>query len=219
MRRYSRHRIHDRELERRHIEAIDEARENVRLARRDYHDALDELDELEDRDPESLFPPDQDYRPRRRGRGTRVVAEEINTEGRERPETPDDHQFGNLIVVGCKTAEEAAEFAPLPRLRCRSGRCALAPCPVPPDSLQLIYLVGSQIPTVTVLDREQRSAAWVNAGSGLVDLVRLLVVQPLAGTLVSFQRWLGAYSHRYRLTSRTRPCNSLTSLDRPGDLP
>ncbi len=68
MRRY-RHRIHDGELDRRHIEAIDEARENVRLARRDYHDALDELDELEDRDPDSLFPPDEDYRPRRRGRG------------------------------------------------------------------------------------------------------------------------------------------------------
>lgn len=40
-----------------------------------------------------------------------MVAEEINTEGRERPEAPDDHQFGNLIGVGCRTAEEAAEFA------------------------------------------------------------------------------------------------------------
>ena len=66
MRRY-RHRIHDRELERRQIEAIDEARENVLVARDQYYDALDELDELEDADP--LFPPDEDYRPRRRGRG------------------------------------------------------------------------------------------------------------------------------------------------------
>ena len=66
MSRYRRRRIHDRELERRHIEAIDEARENVLAARRDYHDALDELDELEDTDP--LSPPDEDYRPRRRGR-------------------------------------------------------------------------------------------------------------------------------------------------------
>ena len=48
------------------MDALDEARQNVRLTRRDYHDALDELDELEDRDPESLFPPDEDYRPRRR---------------------------------------------------------------------------------------------------------------------------------------------------------
>ena len=51
-----------------YIEAIDEARENVRITRREYHDALDELDELEDRDPDSLFPPDENYRSRRRGR-------------------------------------------------------------------------------------------------------------------------------------------------------
>ena len=52
-----------------YLEAIDEAKQNVRIARREYHEALDELDELEDRDPDSLFPPDEDYRPRRRGRG------------------------------------------------------------------------------------------------------------------------------------------------------
>ena len=56
-------RSRDRE---RYLDAVDEARENVRLARRDYQDALDELDELEDRDPDSIFPPDEDYRPRRR---------------------------------------------------------------------------------------------------------------------------------------------------------
>lgn len=61
--RYLRNR--DRE---RYMDAVDEARENVRLARRDYHDALDELDDLEDRDLDSLFPPDEDYRPRRRVR-------------------------------------------------------------------------------------------------------------------------------------------------------
>lgn len=60
-----RYRSSDRED---YIEAIDEARENVRITRREYHDALDELDELEDRDPDSLFPPDEDYRPRRQGR-------------------------------------------------------------------------------------------------------------------------------------------------------
>lgn len=58
-------RSRDRE---RYMDALDEARENVRLARREYRDALDELDELEDGDPESLFPPDDDYRPRRRRR-------------------------------------------------------------------------------------------------------------------------------------------------------
>ena len=58
-------RSRDRE---RYLDAVDEARENVRLARQDYHDALDKLDDLEDRDPDSLFPPDEDYRPRRRGR-------------------------------------------------------------------------------------------------------------------------------------------------------
>lgn len=66
MSRYRRRRIHDRELERRHVEAIDEARENVLVARDRYYDALDELDELEDTDP--LGPPDEDYRPRRRRR-------------------------------------------------------------------------------------------------------------------------------------------------------
>lgn len=47
----------------RYPEPVEEARENV--ARRDYQEALDEL---EDRDPDSLLPPDEDYRPRRRGR-------------------------------------------------------------------------------------------------------------------------------------------------------
>lgn len=55
-------RSRDRE---RYTEAVDEARENVRLARREYHDAMDQLKELEDRDPDSLFPPDEDC-PRRR---------------------------------------------------------------------------------------------------------------------------------------------------------
>ncbi len=50
-------RSRDRE---RYMEAIDEARENVRIGRREYHDALDELDELGDRDPVSLFPRDED---------------------------------------------------------------------------------------------------------------------------------------------------------------
>lgn len=53
----------------RYLYAVDEAREKVRRARREYDEALDELDELEDRIPESLFPPDEDYRARRRGRG------------------------------------------------------------------------------------------------------------------------------------------------------
>lgn len=65
MRRYSR-RTHDRELERRHVEAIDEVREKVLVTRDRYYEALDELDELEDADPR--FPPDESYRPRRRGR-------------------------------------------------------------------------------------------------------------------------------------------------------
>lgn len=60
-----RYRSRDRED---YIEAIDEAKENVRITRREYQDALDELDELEDRDPDFLFPPEEDYRPRRRGR-------------------------------------------------------------------------------------------------------------------------------------------------------
>lgn len=38
--------------EERYMDAIDEARENVRLASRDYHDALDALEELVD--PEGL---------------------------------------------------------------------------------------------------------------------------------------------------------------------
>lgn len=43
-----------------YLEAIDEAKQNVRIARPENHDALDELDDLEDRDPDSLFPPDED---------------------------------------------------------------------------------------------------------------------------------------------------------------
>lgn len=48
--------------EERYLDAVDEARDNVRLARRDYHEALDELDELEASDPRD----DEPYRPRRR---------------------------------------------------------------------------------------------------------------------------------------------------------
>ena len=58
--------------EERYLDAVDEARENVRLARREYHDALDELDDLEavgPEGPESTDPRDEDYRPRRRRRG------------------------------------------------------------------------------------------------------------------------------------------------------
>lgn len=40
-----RRRARDRE---RYLHAIDEARENVRLTRREYHDALDELSDLEE---------------------------------------------------------------------------------------------------------------------------------------------------------------------------
>lgn len=49
--------------EARYMDALDEARENVFRARRDYHDALDELEELEDAGPEPRD--DEDYRPRR----------------------------------------------------------------------------------------------------------------------------------------------------------
>ena len=58
-------RSYDRERERR-LEAIDEAREDVLLARRDYYGALDELDELEGRDEE-----DERYEPPRRWRNER----------------------------------------------------------------------------------------------------------------------------------------------------
>ena len=66
-----RHRTRSRDDER-YLEAVDEARENVRLARRDYHDALDELEELEHigpEGPETTDPRDDEfYKPRRRGR-------------------------------------------------------------------------------------------------------------------------------------------------------
>ena len=65
-RRYLRSR--DRKEER-YLDALDEARANVRLARRDYHDALDELEELEAVGPEGPEPSDalddDFYRPRR----------------------------------------------------------------------------------------------------------------------------------------------------------
>lgn len=55
--------------EERYLDAVDEARENVRLARRQYHDALDELEDLEAVGPEGPEPPaPDDYRPRRRRR-------------------------------------------------------------------------------------------------------------------------------------------------------
>lgn len=64
-----RYRLRSRDEER-YLEAIDEARENVRIARRDYHEALDNLEDLEAVGPEG---PDADdaldgdfYRPRRR---------------------------------------------------------------------------------------------------------------------------------------------------------
>ena len=64
-------RSYDRERERR-LEAIDEARGNVLLARRDYYDALDELEELEGvgtERPEPTDPRDDEfYEPRQRGR-------------------------------------------------------------------------------------------------------------------------------------------------------
>ncbi len=63
-----RHRIRSRGEER-YLGAVDEARENVRLARRDYHDALDELEELEAEGPEPRN--DGFYRLRRRGRRAR----------------------------------------------------------------------------------------------------------------------------------------------------
>ena len=56
-------RSHDHE---RYLETVDEARENVLLARRDYHEAIDELEELEDTGPDPRD--DEFYRPRRRGR-------------------------------------------------------------------------------------------------------------------------------------------------------
>ena len=66
-----RYRIRSRDDER-YIEAVDEARENVRSARREYQDALDELEDLEHigpEGPESTDPTDDEfYRPRRRGR-------------------------------------------------------------------------------------------------------------------------------------------------------
>ncbi|MDE2922516.1 MAG: hypothetical protein OYL92_10945 [Acidobacteriota bacterium] len=58
--------------EERYLEALDEAGDRVRLARRDYHEALDDLEKLEAVGPEG---PDADpaldgdlYGPRRRGR-------------------------------------------------------------------------------------------------------------------------------------------------------
>ena len=62
-------RARDRE---RYVDALDEARENVRLARRNYHDALDELSDLEDmavgpEGPDADDPRDEDsHEPRRR---------------------------------------------------------------------------------------------------------------------------------------------------------
>ena len=64
-------RARDRE---RYLHLLDEARENVRQARRDYHDALDELSDLEEMavGPESADADDpldheEFYHPRRRG--------------------------------------------------------------------------------------------------------------------------------------------------------
>lgn len=65
-RRYLRSRDRDEE---RYLEALDEARDNVRLARREYHEALDDLEELEAVGPEGPNVDDAlegDYRPRRR---------------------------------------------------------------------------------------------------------------------------------------------------------
>ena len=66
-------RLHSRDREReRYFNAVDEARTNVRLARREYYDALDELEELEGvgpERPEAVDPRDDEfYEPRRRGR-------------------------------------------------------------------------------------------------------------------------------------------------------
>lgn len=67
-------RSYDRERER-YFAAVDEARDNVRLTRREYYDALDELEELEGvgpEDPRSPDPRDDDfYEPRRRRAGRR----------------------------------------------------------------------------------------------------------------------------------------------------
>jgi len=56
----------------RYLDALDEARENVREARREYYDALNELEDLEavgPEGPEADDPRDEDYyEPRRRGR-------------------------------------------------------------------------------------------------------------------------------------------------------
>lgn len=58
-----RYRIRSRDDER-YLDALDEARDNLRIARREYHEALDELEELEASDPRD----DEHYRPRRRVR-------------------------------------------------------------------------------------------------------------------------------------------------------
>lgn len=59
--------------EERYLDAVDEARDDVRLARREYYAALDALDELESvgpEGPEADDPRDEDYyEPRRRRRG------------------------------------------------------------------------------------------------------------------------------------------------------
>lgn len=60
----------------RYLHVLDEARENVRLTRRKYHDALDELSDLEEMavGPESADgddPRDEDYYEPRRRRGRR----------------------------------------------------------------------------------------------------------------------------------------------------
>lgn len=64
--------LRSQDREERYMDAVDEARENVRVAERRYHEALDDLEELEAVGPEG---PDADdaldgdfYRPRRQGR-------------------------------------------------------------------------------------------------------------------------------------------------------
>ena len=42
-----------------YLDAVDEATKNVRVAHRDHYDAPDELDELEDREPDAIVPLDE----------------------------------------------------------------------------------------------------------------------------------------------------------------
>lgn len=61
-----RRRLRSRDDRERYLDAVDEARDQVRRARREYYDSLDALDELEARDEDGDAEDREVYR-RRRG--------------------------------------------------------------------------------------------------------------------------------------------------------